>query len=111
MEESPLQVKRSVCLAIVGTIFASLNRWENYGRLFPFLEDISKDIASSECGVHSVQHSENPGHCSCVWRLCSFIRLEFHEIDPYKHEQGHLWFDDDPDCFFLNVPLVCSGGL
>lgn len=35
-------------LAIVGTIFVSLNWWENYSSLFPFLEDISKDIASSQ---------------------------------------------------------------
>ncbi|XP_053090629.1 chitin synthase chs-1-like [Pangasianodon hypophthalmus] len=48
IEESPFQVKRSVYLAIVGTIFVSLNWWENYSSLFPFLEDISKDIASSQ---------------------------------------------------------------
>lgn len=48
MEESPFPVKRSVCLAIVGTIFVSLNWWENYSSLFLFLEDISKDIATSQ---------------------------------------------------------------
>ncbi|KAK3570402.1 hypothetical protein QTP86_019282, partial [Hemibagrus guttatus] len=47
-EESSFQVKTSVCLAIVGTICISLNWWENYSSLFPFLEDISKDIASSQ---------------------------------------------------------------
>lgn len=48
IEESSVQVKISLCLAIVGTIFVSLNWWENYSSLFPFLEDISKDIASSQ---------------------------------------------------------------
>lgn len=47
-EESPLQVKRSVYLAIVGTIFVSFNWWENYSSMFPFLKDISKDIANSQ---------------------------------------------------------------
>ncbi|XP_060780339.1 chitin synthase chs-1-like [Neoarius graeffei] len=47
-EESTSRVKISMCLAIVGTIFVSLNWWENYSSLFPFLEDISKDIASSQ---------------------------------------------------------------
>ncbi|XP_058244308.1 chitin synthase chs-2-like isoform X1 [Hemibagrus wyckioides] len=46
--ESSSQVKTYLCLAIVGTIFVSLNWWENYSSLFPFLEDISKDIASSQ---------------------------------------------------------------
>lgn len=48
MEESPFQVKRAVGLAIVGTVFVSLNWWENYSTLFPFLEGISKDIARSQ---------------------------------------------------------------
>ncbi|KAM9480691.1 chitin synthase chs-2 [Clarias gariepinus] len=47
-EESSSQVKRAVCLAIVGTLLVSLNWWENYSSVFPFLEDISKDIASSQ---------------------------------------------------------------
>lgn len=48
MEESSFQVRRAVCLAIVGTVCVSLNWWENYSRLFPFLEDIGKDVASSQ---------------------------------------------------------------
>ncbi|GAA6101690.1 chitin synthase chs-1-like [Tachysurus ichikawai] len=48
IEENSFQVKTAVCLAIVGTVFVSLNWWENYSSLFPFWEDISKDIASSQ---------------------------------------------------------------
>lgn len=48
MEESPLEVRRAVCLAIVGTVCVSLNWWENYSRLFTFLEDIAKDVANSQ---------------------------------------------------------------
>ncbi|KAI7802330.1 hypothetical protein IRJ41_006855 [Triplophysa rosa] len=49
IEESSLQVKISVGFAIVGTIFVSLNWWENYSTLFDvsFLADISNDIARS----------------------------------------------------------------
>ncbi|KAA0715072.1 hypothetical protein E1301_Tti008877 [Triplophysa tibetana] len=49
IEESSLQVKISVGFAIVGTIFVSLNWWENYSTLFDrsFLADISKDIDRS----------------------------------------------------------------
>ncbi|XP_060734047.1 chitin synthase chs-2-like [Tachysurus vachellii] len=48
IEENSFQVKTAVCLAIVGTVFVSLNWWENYSSLFPFLEDISEKIASSQ---------------------------------------------------------------
>uniref|UniRef100_A0A8C0YIW3 chitin synthase n=2 Tax=Cyprinus carpio TaxID=7962 RepID=A0A8C0YIW3_CYPCA len=47
--ESSLAINISVGLAIVGTIFVSVNWWENYSTLFAvsFLEDISRDIAQS----------------------------------------------------------------
>ncbi|XP_051580950.1 chitin synthase chs-1-like [Myxocyprinus asiaticus] len=46
-EESTFLIKISVYLAIIGTIFVSMNWWENYSTVFkvPFLEDISKDMA------------------------------------------------------------------
>ncbi|XP_043072449.1 chitin synthase chs-1-like [Puntigrus tetrazona] len=47
--ESSLEINISVGLAIVGTIFVSVNWWENYSTLFavPFLEDISRDVTQS----------------------------------------------------------------
>ncbi|XP_056622006.1 chitin synthase chs-1-like [Triplophysa dalaica] len=49
IEESSPEVKISVGLAIVGTIFVSLNWWENFSSLFriKFLGDISRDIEKS----------------------------------------------------------------
>uniref|UniRef100_A0AAR2KI03 chitin synthase n=1 Tax=Pygocentrus nattereri TaxID=42514 RepID=A0AAR2KI03_PYGNA len=48
-EDSPSEVRKSVGLAIFGTICISLNWWENYSTLFkiPFLEEISKNIAKT----------------------------------------------------------------
>uniref|UniRef100_A0A6Q2ZEP9 chitin synthase n=1 Tax=Esox lucius TaxID=8010 RepID=A0A6Q2ZEP9_ESOLU len=44
------EMKIRIGLAIVGTIFVSLNWWENYSTLFrnPFLNSISEDIARSK---------------------------------------------------------------
>ncbi|XP_056622004.1 chitin synthase chs-2-like [Triplophysa dalaica] len=49
IEESTPEVKISVGLAIVGTIFVSLNWWENFSSLFriKLLGDISRDIEKS----------------------------------------------------------------
>ncbi|XP_065134934.2 chitin synthase chs-2-like [Paramisgurnus dabryanus] len=49
-EESTTNLKISVGLAILGTIFVSLNWWENYSTLFDvkFLKDICEDIVKSQ---------------------------------------------------------------
>ncbi|XP_036440672.1 chitin synthase chs-1-like, partial [Colossoma macropomum] len=48
-EDSRSEVRKSVGLAICGSICISLNWWENYSTLFkiPLLEEISKDIAKT----------------------------------------------------------------